>query len=432
MSRPRISRLLIAARGMEALRVARVCRASGIESVALLQERDGDAGWPDSVDYASYCAPGDGPWPEPQRVVDAAQDAGCDAVHPGWGHPARSAVLAGLSSSSNLGYVGPGADRLDAANDRIAVRRVAHALGIPVVPGTDALLDPTLAVAWVTATGTPVMLKPARVGVAAQRLHHQADVAPAVAAMLAQGPVFLERLVEGARLIEVPVFGDGDGTALAVGDREVTVRVDGQRLLAECPASGLPDGMAATLHDRAERLCAQLRWIGLCAVQFLLTPDGRAYLLQLRPGLQPWSAVTEVVYGVDLVDAQIRLTAGDPLGWEREDLQPSGFAVCLRLVARSDGQVARPPEIAEGPGASLLHALEVGSLVEPLDDLCTLTVVEPTRQAALVRARALADALAPAGVDTDLPALLRLFDAPDFWRAPLDRDRVRALMLPVD
>jgi acetyl/propionyl-CoA carboxylase alpha subunit len=432
MSRPRIGRLLVAARGLEALRIGRVCQGAGIEAVALLQERDGDAAWPDLLDYASYCAPGDGPWPEAQRVVDAAQDAGCDAIHPGWGPLARSALLAGLSSSSNLGYVGPGADRLDAANDRLAVRRVAQALGIPVVPGTDALLDPALAVAWVTATGTPVMLKPARAGVPAQRLLQHSDVGPAVEAMLARGPVFLERLVEGARLIEVPVFGDGEGGALAVGDREVTVRIDGQRLLAECPASGLPDGMAATLHDRAERLCAHLRWIGLGAVQFLLTPDGRAYLLQLRPGLQPWSAVTEVVYGVDLIDAQIRLTAGDRLGWEREDLQPVGFGVCLRLVARSEGMVETLPQVPAGPGASLLHALEEGSLVEPRDDLCILTVVEPTRQAALVRARALATELAPTGVDTDLPALLRLFDAPDFWRGPLDRDRVRALMSPAD
>lgn len=432
MSRPRIGRLLVAARGVEALRIGRVCRSAGIESVALLQERDGDASWPDQLDFASYCAPGDAPWPEPQRVVDAAQDAGCDAIHPGWGPLARSALLAGLSSSSNLGYVGPGADRLDAANDRIAVRRVAHALGIPVVPGTDALLDPALAVAWVTATGTPVMLKPARPGVAARRLLHHSDVAPAVEAMLARGPIFLERLVDGARLIEVPVFGDGDGGALAVGDREVSVRLDGQRLLAECPASGLPDGMAATLHDRAERLCAHLRWIGLGAVQFLLTPDARAYLLQLRPGLQPWSAVTEVVYGVDLVDAQIRLTAGDRLGWAREDLQPVGHGVCLRLVARGDGVVERPPQAPEGPGAALLHALEEGSLVEAGDDLCTLTVVEPTRQAALVRVRALAADLAPTGIETDLPALLRLFDAPEFWRGPLDRDRLRVLMAPAD
>jgi acetyl/propionyl-CoA carboxylase alpha subunit len=432
VSRPRIGRLLVAARGMEALRIARVCRDMGVETVALLQERDGEAAWPDEVDYAAYCAPGEGAWPDPRRVVDAAQDAGCDAIHPGYGPQARSAALSELSAASNLGYVGPGPEVLEVALDRLRVRRRAQALGIPVVPGTDALTDAAAALTWVTLTGLPVVLKTVRLGWPAVRIERAAELEPALARRMAVGPVYLERQVEGARLVEVPVFGDGQGGAVAVGDREVTVRIGGQRLLAECPASGLPDGLAETLHDRAQHLAADLRWRGLGAFQFLVTPDGRAYLLQLRPGLQPWSGVTEAAYGVDLVDAQVRLTAGDRLGWSAGDLRADGVALCVRLVARGAGEAARRPAVPPGPGATLWTALQPGEPIAPLDELATLTVREPTRQAALVRARALIEGLDPGGVPTDLPALLRLFDAPDFWRGPIDRDQVRALLLPAD
>jgi acetyl/propionyl-CoA carboxylase alpha subunit len=158
------------------------------------------------------------------------------------------------------------------------------------------------------------------------------------------------------------------------------------------------------------------------SVRFLLTPDGRAYLLRLRPGLQPWHAVTEEILGIDLVDAQLRIAAGEELGWEPHHFEENGHAFCMRMFAQGE-EKARIQSISLPDDVRQLRGFEAGDTVSPGEELAQLVVLAPTRQAAYVRARAVLDRVAVEGVETNLDKLKAIFDREPLWVGPLDRDQ---------
>ncbi len=425
-----IRRLLIASRGVSARRILRAIAGSEIEAAVLTSDTDDNARWPQSAAYAMYIARRDPrPWPMPSEVVGVSLDAGCDIVHPGWGWLARSAELAGRLQGTGLQVVGASHELLAVAADRVQIRHAAAQVGILVVPGSEAITELSEAERWLSTIGFPSIAKAVdgESGRLSIRLNSLEQARSELPALLEEGGIYLEREVVGAREIEVLVVGDGDGEALTLGERETSVQPGGRRAFAESPVPGLIEAHAIRLRQSAAALVSRLNWPGLISVRFLVTPDGRGYLLRLRPGLQPWHGVTELTLGVDLVDAQIRIAMGEKLGWEPHHLAEKGVAFCMRVF--STDTETRELTACETPESSRADVgFEVGDLIEPDEEILQLYVTAPTRQAAIVRARAALDRVRIEGVATNLSLFTRLFNLQEFWNGPLDRDRVNALL----
>lgn len=425
-----VRRVLVPARGAAAVRLARSVREAGLEVVVLLAEHDGVAAWAEVADDV-VPVPGSPPgWPPPERVIDAAVDAGCDAVLPAWDRLARDPGFAARCTRAGLRWLGSPRELLAFVGDRARVREQAEGQDIDVVPGTRALTDPDLALAWAVSVGFPVALKPA-VGRFRPlvRVDDAEELLVAVEAMLEDGPVLVERFVLGAREVEVPVVGDGDEAVVAVGTRDITGRVDGVRRLTTVPAGGLHGDQELRIMQSALSLAASIGWRGVGAVQFLVTPDGRPYLLDLRPGLRPADLATERIYGVDLVDAALRVGMGQRLLWGAEEVEADGVAIGVRLRASLEaGQSMRLGPVHAPPEATL--AVREGESVRPGDELGSLLVHAPARQAALVRAKVALDELSLPGVPCDLPALRRIVADRRTWMAHLDRESVAELAGP--
>ncbi len=429
---PVLRRLLAACRGPAALRLVRWAREAGVEVVVLMDDSDGDNAWPDQGDFACHVPDEpDQPWPAPARVLAAAMDAGCDLIHPGWGQAARSPGMVDQLSLTSLAWAGPGVRATGIVCDRAIAREHALEQGIAVVPGslpTDSMAE---GLAWVEQSGLPIMVKPVDVeqraghGVATTRAAAEAELRLA----LALGPVLLERRVVGAREVEVPLLMDDSGACWVLGDREIGTRGPAGRVVVESPAPGIAEPWRAQMHAAAETFARSLRFRGLGAVRFLVPPDGRPYFLQLRPGLQPWHGVTELRFGVDLVDAQVRIAMGEGLAWAAPPTAPDRHALWAALRAAAPGVVAAEPTVAAD--VRFAAGCAVGDRVRAGQFLGGLVVAAPTRPAALVRLQAAVASLAAEpgmGVPLRRDDLARLINAPAFWRGPLDRDQIAALL----
>lgn len=414
------ARILMACRGVDARRLLRSASEAELESAVLVGDDDDGAVWPADFDYTMFLLAAR---PTASDIVGLALDAGCDLIHPGWGPLVRQSELAGRAQVVGLKLVGPTLAHLQLAADGGKVRDLAAELDIPVVPGSDPIEEMTDAERWLSLVGYPASARPLEDIDAPWRGLPDAEQGRVVLeGMLARGPVVLERSVQGAREIEVLVVGQPNGEALTLGERDTSVRIGGQRVLVEAPAVNLVDEEAFNFRHAAAMLISRLRWPGLVSVRFLLTPDGRAYLLRLRPGLQPWHAVTEEILGIDLVDAQIRIALGEPLGWQPHHFSEDGHAICLRLVSTS----ARKQRLLRRDlpaDVRILPGFEVGDVVAPGEEIAQLVAHAPTRQAALVRARAALSQVFIDGVDTNLGQLKAVFDRKAFWGRPLDRDQ---------
>lgn len=425
--RAELRRLLVADRGMAALRALRWARQAKVEVVGLVAESDGDAVWPDDLDFAVYVPAEEGsPWPSAERALAAAHDAGCDAIHPGYTWLGRTPALVELMATSGLAWAGTGQHALGICADRAICRATAEELGLPVVPGSMPILDEAQGQLWLARVGLPVALRavsPGRRG-PPRRIHRAPEAAEALRAALSEGPVLLERLVVGAREVEVPVIWDGAAAPVALGDRDLTMRGAHGRLIVEAPAPALSEKTREIIVGQAIAIVRHLQLRGLCAVRFLVPPDGRPYLLQVIPGLSPWHGVTEALFGVDLFDAQLRIAVGDALELSAADLEPAGHHLWLDLRAAADG------ELFELPDMELRRDLAVveGDLVMAGDSLGAMIVGAPTRHAAIVRARASLDGPLLPGVDVDRTELDAVFNSVEFWSGPLDRDRAAALL----
>jgi 3-methylcrotonyl-CoA carboxylase alpha subunit len=415
----------VTSRGPLALQMAKIGRQMGVEIVVPIHEGDADARWPDSADYAAYIPRGEGRWPGLERVIEVAADAGCDAIHPGWSWLARSPELAGELSRTGMGLVGPRMDQLAAMNDRGSIRDYAEEIGIPVVPGSEALIDEGEAQTWLAWTGLPAVIKPVTRGAMDNVVLSDLAQAPSqILAAMNQGPVLLERLVKSAREIEVPFMGDGEGGVVTLGDRETTFQLGGRRVIVECPAPGLDDVTHEEVATYAHLIASGLEWDGLGAARFLVTPDGRAYFLTLRAGLQPWYPVTEAVVGVDLIEAQIRVAGGEHLGWSSDDVDVDGHALVVCIIAREAGTIEG---LALPEGLRIDLGVEIGDQVQPGDEIATLQVHTRSRQTSIVQAKAALDVLKIKGCEHNGAELsLALADA-QFWSGTLTRDHMEEI-----
>ena len=456
-------RLLIANRGEIAVRIIRACRELGIESVAVFSDADRDSVHARAADHAVHIGPPPAAesYLRVERIIEAAVSSGAGAIHPGYGFLSEQPRLAEACAAADIVFVGPSVATLAQLGDKLAARRRVAEAGVPVVPGT---FDPIVVEGGdrsrlrteADRIGWPLLVKAAaggggrgmrRVDSAGQLDDAVTSASREAAAAFGDGAVYLERFVERARHVEVQLLGDDQGNVVALGERDCSVQRRHQKLVEEAPAPGLTTAQRGALHQLAVRVAATVGLRNAATAEFLLTPDGEFWFLEVNARLQVEHGVTELVADVDLVHEQLRIAAGQPISPRAMSAaahaaQPTRHAIEVRLSAEhpalhfapAPGRVThwRQPG---GPGVRVDSGVEEGSVVsEHYDPLVAkLLVVGADRADALARLRRALDELEVGGIQTTLPFDRWLLDQPDFGAASgLSTDLVERLWQPTE
>ncbi len=415
-------KVLIANRGEIALRVIRACRELGIRTVAVYSEADRHAAHVRFADE-SVCI---GPPPARQSylhlpaVISACEITRVDAVHPGYGFLAENATFAAAVNAHGMTFIGPSPEHLRQFGDKLSAKAAARAAGLPLLPGSQGAVEELEAAVEVArGAGYPLMLKAAaggggkgmRVVEDEETLRKVFVVTSAEAkAAFGSGEVFLERFLRAPRHIEVQFAGDRFGAAVHVGERDCSMQRRHQKIIEEAPAPNLDEGLRDRIRAAAARLVASTGYVTVGTCEFLVQ-DGEFYFLEVNPRIQVEHPVTEMVTGIDLVQLQIRLAAGEPMPFAQADVTLRGHAIEVRVNAEdpwkftpSPGRVTgyHPPG---GPGVRVDSAIHEGAMVQPYyDSLAAKIVVHAhDREAAIRKMLGAMDECIVEGIRTSLP-----------------------------
>ncbi|MDH4334146.1 MAG: excisionase family DNA-binding protein [Chloroflexota bacterium] len=435
-----IRSLLIANRGEIAARIARTAARLGMRTVGI---HTSDDHAPDGFDLAlqvsSYLDAG--------AVLDAARRAGADAIHPGYGFLSENPAFAEAVGRAGFAWAGPPPGAIAAMGDKSAARRIAAAHGVPIVPGYDgeAQDDTTLAAeAW--RIGFPLLVKPsAGGGGKGMRVVRSAGEMPgALAAARREASrafgddrLILERLLGRARHVEIQVLFDGYGHGVHLGERDCSAQRRNQKVLEESPAPSVTPDLRARMGEAALRVAAAVGYVSAGTVEFLLTDAGEFFFLEMNTRLQVEHPVTEAVTGRDLVADQLRIAAGEPLGFDQAAVHWSGHAIEARLYAEDPdaGFLPAAGRIAAlhwPEGVRVETGLRPGDTVTDRYDplLAKLIAHGSTRAEALARLRRALDETVVLGVRTNLRFLRWLLDVPATRAGDLRIDTLAGLELP--
>jgi acetyl-CoA carboxylase biotin carboxylase subunit len=442
--------LLVANRGEIARRVIRTAGRMGLRTIAVHSEADADLPFVHEADEAVLL----GPAPPAQsyldvaRVLEAARRTGADAIHPGYGFLAESAEFAQAVIDAGLVWVGPSPDAIAAMGDKISARNRMAAAGVPVAPGTpDPLTDADAAVDAARELGYPLMVKAAAggggigMGVAYDddQLRAAFDTARSRAERFFSSPaILLERYVEQARHVEVQVLGLADGTVVALGERDCSVQRRHQKVAEETPSPGVSDELRDRMLAGAVRAAEAVGYRNAGTVECLVDPKAQDYVfLEMNTRLQVEHPVTELVTGLDLVEEQLRVAAGDPPSTDLGAVRPSGHAIELRVYAEdpkrflpSPGTITTWQEPA-GDGVRVDGGYAAGNTVTPYYDplLAKLCALGSDRDEALERAAEAVASFVIEGPKTNLAFFTELLADPSFVSGSYDTglvDRMRS------
>jgi acetyl-CoA carboxylase biotin carboxylase subunit len=425
----------VANRGEIAVRVIRACRELGIATVAVYSEADRESLHVLMADEAYPIGPA--PSAESYLVIDTlvsvARSSGADAVHPGYGFLAENAAFAEACADAGLTFVGPPAAAIRAMGDKTAARRLARELGIPMVPGTvEPVASAEAARAAAREIGFPVMVKAAMGGggrgMRLVRSESELESALALArreavAAFGDGAVYLERYVTEPRHVEVQILADAHGAVVHLGERECSIQRRHQKLIEESPSPIVSAELRARLGEAACRLARAAGYVNAGTVEFLVDAAGDFYFLEMNTRLQVEHPVTEMVTGIDLVREQLRIAAGEPLGYAQQDIGWRGAAIECRINAEDPfgGWLPSPGRItglrpAGGPWVRDDSGVYEGCTVPRFYDtlLAKLIVWGPDRGAAVARMLRALGEYHVAGVRTTIPVLARLVAHEDF------------------
>ncbi len=435
-----IRKVLVANRGEIAVRIIRACRELGIGSVAVYSDADRLAPHVFEADEA-YAIGGSAASESYLRVevlLDVARRSGCDAVHPGYGFLAERAPFASAVEDAGLVFIGPPASAIQAMGDKTEARRRMIAAGVPVVPGTaEPLVDVAAAVTAAGSFGYPVLLKAAaggggkgmRVVRSAAEMEGAFEGAQREARQaFGDDSVYIEKYLERPRHIEIQVLADAHGKVLHLGERECSVQRRHQKMIEEAPSPVVDPELRARMGAAAVAAAAAVGYRNAGTIEFLYDA-GEFYFLEMNTRIQVEHPVTELAFGVDLVQWQLRIAAGEPLAFEQEALVPRGHAIECRITSEDPTQGFLPStgriaaiELPTGPGVrwdgGISEGFEVSLFYDPL--LGKLIVHGDDRAAAIARMqRALAE-LRIVGVDTSIGFHARVLREADFRAGDID------------
>ncbi|MCP2340097.1 acetyl-CoA carboxylase biotin carboxylase subunit [Actinomadura rupiterrae] len=432
--------VLVANRGEIASRVVHTVRGLGLKAIAVYSEADADLPFVHEADEAVLIGP---PIPaqsylDAPAVLEAARRHNARAVHPGYGFLAENADFARAVQAAGPAWVGPPPLAIARLGDKINARNLMKEAGVPVAPGVwEPVPDTETAVEEAARIGYPVMVKAAAGGggIGMGVAHDEARLRAVYPAARSRAEMFftstdvlLERYVRGARHVEVQVLGLPDGSVVALGDRECSVQRRFQKIVEEGPAPGLPAALRARLYAAAVRAGEAVGYRGAGTVEFLIDPaSGEFSFVEMNARLQVEHTVTEALTGLDLVEQQLRIAAGEQVSFD--GVQSRGHAIELRVYAEDPFRfVPRPGRIKVweepvGPGIRIDAGYAEGNMVTPYYDplLAKLVVHADTREAALERARAAVAAFRIEGtLTTNLPFLAELLKNPEFASGAYD------------
>ncbi|CAM5410127.1 acetyl-CoA carboxylase biotin carboxylase subunit [Streptomyces purpurascens] len=430
--------VLVANRGEIAVRVIRTLRSMGVRSVAVFSDADADARHVREADTAVRIgpAPASESYLSAERLLEAAARTGAQAVHPGYGFLAENAAFARACTEAGLAFIGPPADAISLMGDKIRAKETVMAAGVPVVPGGR---DPDLAEA-ARELGAPVLLKPSAGGggkgmrLVRDLTRLEEEIASArreARASFGDDTLLVERWIDRPRHIEIQVLADAHGHVVHLGERECSLQRRHQKIIEEAPSVLLDEETRAAMGEAAVQAARSCGYRGAGTVEFIVNGGDPSsyYFMEMNTRLQVEHPVTELITGLDLVEWQLRVAAGEPLGFAQEDVRLTGHAVEARICAEdpargflpSGGTVLRLRE-PQGDGirtdSGLTEGTEVGSLYDPM--LSKVIAYGPDRATALRKLRSALAETVTLGVQTNAGFLRRLLAHPAVIAGDLD------------
>jgi acetyl-CoA carboxylase biotin carboxylase subunit len=437
---PLFHRLLIANRGEVAVRVARACDALGITPVFAVSEADRDAPYTRGREVV-VLGPGRAAlsYLDVERVVQAAVQTHCTALHPGWGFLSENPLLATLCAQHGVTFIGPPPHVTALMGSKTRAKAAMVAAGLDVIPGSNGVLaDAADAKRVATAVGFPVLFKAEnggggrgmRIARAADEVEHVYAEAQAEARAAFGGDrVFLEKLIEGGRHVEIQVFADRYGQAVHLGERDCTVQRNHQKLIEESPSPALTSDQRGAVLAAAARAAAAIGYVGAGTMEMLLDPGGVLRFMEMNCRLQVEHTVSEERTGKDLVIAQIEIAAGRALAWRQADLAMTGHVIECRINAEdpannfapAPGKITawQPPS---GDGIRVDTHVDAGYVVPPFYDslLAKLIVKAPTRDEAIAKMIGALGAFTVEGVPTTIPMHIAILQSDAFCTGAYD------------
>ena len=433
-------KVLIANRGEIALRVIRACKELGIRTVAVYSEADRESLHVRFADEDVCIGPPAAreSYLNIPRIIAAAEITGADAIHPGYGFLAENAEFSEICERSELTFIGPTPQQIRMMGDKATARRTMREVGVPIVPGTDAIADPEEALAKADEIGFPVLIKAAAGGggkgmrVAQDRDDFVRAFTMArneAAAAFNDDSVYIEKYLARPRHIEFQILGDSHGRVIHLGERDCSIQRRHQKLLEEAPSPALSQDLRERMGEAAVRGAKAIDYVGAGTIEMLLNDDGSFYFMEMNTRIQVEHPVTEMCTGFDLVKEQIRAAAGLPLSIPDRTITLRGHAIECRINAEDPARnfapspgtisVFHPPG---GPGVRIDTHVYAGYRVPPFYDslLAKIIVHASTRDEAIARMRHSLAGFVIEGVHTTIPFLLQVMDNPSFVAGDVD------------
>ena len=440
--------ILIANRGEIAIRVMRTCREMGIKTVAIYSEADANSMHAKLADKSICIGPAEPSrsYLDIPRVMSAIEVSGADAVHPGYGFLSENSKFAEIVRASGKIFIGPSPETLEIIGDKVKAKEVAKKVGIPLVPGSDGPVDFQKAMEVASKIGYPVVIKAAaggggrgiRVVNNDRELREKFPLAMQEAEVaFGDGRLYIEKYIINPKHIEIQVLADKYGNVLTLGERECSIQRRHQKLIEEAPSSALTEEKRKQMESLVASFCREIGYEGAGTVEFLLDQDGNFYFMEMNGRIQVEHPVTEMVYGIDLVEWQIRIARGEKLSKERP--QRIGYAIECRINAEDPNTFLPSPGKVEelylpgGYGIRVDTHLYCGYTVPPYYDslLAKLVCWGRTREEAIARAlRALEEfRISGQGLKTNLDFHKRVLSSREFQQGKHHIRFVEELML---
>jgi acetyl-CoA carboxylase biotin carboxylase subunit len=444
------SKILIANRGEIALRVIRACRELGVKTTAVYSEADRGASYLELADQ-TVCI-GKGPAADSYlnipRIISAAEVCDVDAIHPGYGFLAENAHFNEVVRSCKIEFIGPSPEAMNAVGDKVNCKTLAKAADVPTVPGSDgAIEDEAEAAALCEKIGYPVIIKAAaggggrgmRVARSEASLRSGLNAARREAeAAFKNDTVFIEKYIEFGRHVEVQVIADTHGNAVHLWERDCSLQRRHQKLMEESPSPHISQATRETMCAAAVRLIRQAGYHNAGTVEFIVDADESFYLLEVNARIQVEHPVTEAVTGLDLIQLQLRVAAGEALPITQEQVRQDGHAIEFRLNAEDPARDFAPqPGLIEtwlppgGPGVRLDTHAHAGYRIPPNYDsmIGKLIIHRRTREEALECAKRALSEFRVGPIKTTVPLHLQLIDVPEVRSGGFDTGFVERVIL---
>ncbi|MGE5221625.1 MAG: acetyl-CoA carboxylase biotin carboxylase subunit [Omnitrophica WOR_2 bacterium] len=438
------TKILIANRGEIAVRIVRACRELGMKTVAVYSEADRQALHVRYADEAYLLgpAPARDSYLRGDKIIDIARKSGAVAIHPGYGFLAERADFAQACQDAGIAFIGPKPSSIAAMGDKAVARAMVSAANVPVVPGTEgegSLRDDDL-LAVAPNIGFPLLIKAtAGGGGKGMREAHDLEEMPGLLqsarreaeSSFGDGNVYLEKVVMGARHIEIQILADMYGNVIHLGERECSIQRRHQKLLEESPSPFVLDDedFRKRLGAVAVRASKAVSYINAGTIEFLVDKDKHFYFLEMNTRLQVEHPVTEMVTGVDIVKEQLRIARGRQLRYDQEDIHRNGWAIECRINAEDPYNDFMPSTgriegtlLPTGPGIRVDTGVYIGFEISPYYDslISKLVVWGETRGEAILRMRRALEEYKIIGVRTNIPFHQRLMDSPRFMGGQYD------------